>query len=84
MSGKQDIDKLLLLADGINGLVDVGEAIMEDGKISLGDINQLVPLKNEVEKIVKAVKEARELLEEAKDIDSAEAVQIVSALLKRK
>lgn len=79
-----DTDKLELLADGINGIVDVAEDVFEDGKVDFSDIDQIQPLKNEIEKIVNAGKAYKEMVAEAKDIDPIEAVKIVQILFAKK
>lgn len=80
----QDIDKLELLADGINGIVDVGEEILEDGKIGFDDLQHSKELYEEVKKVVEAAKSYKELMEEAKDVDPAEAIRFVQVLLNGK
>ena len=77
-----DVDKLLLLAKTLNELVKIGESIMKDGKVDLLDIAELPALASKIGDIVTLVKANKELMEEGKDIDAAEAVEIVRALLK--
>lgn len=78
---EQDVDKLELLAEAFNGLVRVGEDVFKDGKVDLSDLDQLKPLGENVQKLVKAVKAHKEMFAEAKDIDPMEAVKIVQKLL---
>lgn len=80
----QDVDKLELLADSINGLVDIGEDVLEDGKIDLNDLKYLGDLGKESQKFIKAVKAYKEIISEAKDIDPLEAVKIVQTLFAKK
>lgn len=79
---KQDVDKLVKLAESFNGLVDVGEKVFEDGKLDFSDLNQVKPLGENLKKLYEAAKAYKEMVEEAKDIDAQEAIQIVSALFK--
>ena len=78
---EKDVDKLELLAEAFNGLVRVGEDVFKDGKVDLSDLDQLKPLGENVQKLVKAVKAHKEMFAEAKDIDPMEAVKIVQKLL---
>lgn len=77
-----DIDKLLLLAKTINELVKIGESVMEDGEVNLMDIPELPALAEKLGDIITLVKAGKELIEEGKDIDAMEAVEIVRELLK--
>ena len=81
MEQKQDVDKLKLLAEGMNDLVDVGEDVFSDGKVDLGDLQYLGDMGKASMKIIKSVKEYKEMYAEAKDIDALEAIEIVKALL---
>jgi hypothetical protein len=76
----QDIDKLELAMDGIKELVKVGEKIMEDNKIDFKDSQHIPELYEAVKKCVEAGKAYKELGEELKDIDGAEAIKIVNKL----
>lgn len=76
----QDIDKLELAMDGIKELVKVGEKIMEDDKIDFKDSQYIPELYEAVKKCVEAGKAYKELGEELKDIDGAEAIKIVNKL----
>jgi hypothetical protein len=78
----QDVDKLELLAEGLNELVDVGEQVMADGKLSWSDLDQADELYNAVKKV--AVKAYKELGEEIKDADAVEVTKVISKLLERK
>jgi hypothetical protein len=79
---KTDIDKLLLLAKTMNELVKIGESVMKDGKIDLMDIPELPALAEKIGDIITLAKASKELVEEGKDIDALEAVEIVRELLK--
>ena len=78
----QDIDKLELLLDGINESVKVGEKIMADGKVDWSDSMYAPELFEAVKKLVNGAKAYKEIADEIKDIDGAEAIKIVSKLFK--
>ncbi len=77
-----DVDKLLLLAKTVNELVKIGESVMKDGKVDLLDIPELPALAEKIGDIITLAKSSKELIEEGKDIDASEAVEIVRELLK--
>lgn len=80
----QDVDKLELLAEGLNELVDVGEEVMADGKFGWSDLDQADELYNAIKKVVVAVKAYKELAEEIKDADAIEVTKVITKLLERK
>ena len=77
---KQDVDKLELAIDGVKEVIKVGEKIMADGKISWADSVHAPELFEATKKLVEAGKAYKELKDEAKDIDGAEAVKLVAKL----
>lgn len=77
----QDIDKLELLAKGLKEVVGVGEKVMEDGEVNWADSQHVPELFEAVKKVVEAAKEYKELGEEIKDLDGAEAVKLLSQIL---
>lgn len=78
----QDVDKLEAGIDAIQKVVAVGEKVFKDGKIDMKDIVLLPEMYEAIASSVKAFKEAKEMYEEAKDIDSVEAVKLISKLFK--
>lgn len=80
----QDIDKLLKLSNSINSMVDIGEEVFKDGKVDFADVAQIGPLLKEIGDLVEVFKARQEMIEELKDIDPGEAVQIIQALLEKK
>ena len=78
----QDVDKLLKAIESINGIVSVGEKVFKDGKVNWADTVHVPELYKAVEELVSAAKEYKEIGEEIKDIDGAEAIQLVSKLFK--
>lgn len=77
---KQDIDKILMVISASKGVVSVGEKIFANGKIDWADSVHVPPLYKEIEKMVEAFKNYKELGLEIKDLDGAEAIQIVTEL----
>lgn len=80
----KDIDKLLKLSNSINSMVDIGEEVFKDGKVDFADVAQIGPLLKEIGDLVEVFKARQEMIEELKDIDPGEAVQIIQALLEKK
>ena len=76
----QDVDKLELAIDGAKAVMSVGEKVMADGKVDWADSVHVPELFEAVKKLVEAGKAYKELSEEAKDIDGAEAIKLVSKL----
>jgi len=76
----QDVDKLEKGIEAVQKLVKVGEAVMKDGKVDMSDLSQLPALYEAGSEAVKAFKEAKEMLAEAKDIDSVEAIKLITKL----
>ena len=79
---KQDTDKLELAVEGINGVIRAGEKIMSDGKVDFADSIHVPELFDAVKKLVEAAKSAKELIEESKDLDGAEAIKLVGKMFK--
>lgn len=77
---KQDVDKLELLLKTLKNLINIGEDVMEDGKIDWTDAMQVGPLFIEVKNIVVLVKAYKELGLEVTDIDGVEAARLLAIL----
>ena len=77
----QDIDKASLIAEGLNELVDVGEKVFADGVVNWKDIEHSDDLMEAAKKIYNGFKDFKELKEEIKDIDPAEAVVLLQKIL---
>lgn len=75
-----DIDKLELSIKTIKAMINIGEEVMDDGKVDFGDINQIQPLITEVKNAIEAVKAYKEIGAEAKDIDGIEASKLIALL----
>lgn len=78
---KQDIDKLEKLVDGLQEIIKTGEKVMSDGKVDFSDSQYAQELFNGVKKTVEALKEYKELGEEIKDLDGAEALKLLTKIL---
>ena len=76
----QDIDKLEKGMEAINMIVKVGEKIFKDGKVDVKDLTLLPEMYEAVAETVKAFKDAKEMLEEIKDIEGAEAIALITKL----
>lgn len=77
---KQDVDKLELALKTVKNLINIGENVMEDGKIDWTDAMQVAPLFEEVKNLVVLVKAYKELGLEVQDIDGVEAARLISIL----
>lgn len=77
----QDIDKLEKLADGLEKAVKIGEKIMSDGKVDWSDSQYAPELFDAVKETVEALKSYKELGEEIKDLDGAEALKLLTKIL---
>lgn len=77
---KQDIDKLLKAGKAVNKVVAVGEKVFKDDKIALDDLQYTPEMYNAISELVKAVKDYKEMFEEIKDIDAAEAIQFTQEI----
>lgn len=75
-----DIDKIILILDKIEVLGVSGKKIMADGKVDLADLPVAISLLSEINGMIEAFKGAKEALGEAKDLDSAESLEIVKKL----
>lgn len=75
-----DIDKLELAIDGLKDIIEVGEKVMADGKVDFKDSIHVAELYEAVKKCIEAGKAYKELGNEIKDIDNAEAIRLISKL----
>lgn len=77
----QDVDKLEQLVEGLKSLISTGEKIMQDGKVDFSDSQYAQELFDGAKKTVESLKEYKELGEEIKDIDSGEALRLLTKIL---
>lgn len=75
-----DIDKVLLILNQVEKLGVSAKKIMADGKIGLEDLPVAISLISEIGNMIEAFKGAKEALAEAKDLDGAEALEVVKKL----
>jgi len=75
-----NIEKLENGMDALNKVVKVGEKVFKDGKVDVKDLTLLPEMYEAVADTVKAFKEAKEMLEEIKDIDGVEAIALITKL----
>jgi len=75
-----DIDKLELAVDGLKEVIEVGEKVMSDGKVDFSDSVHIPELYEALKKVIEAGKAYKELGEEIKDIDSIEAIKLITKL----
>lgn len=81
MAESKGIKEMLELIEGLKQLLLVGKAVMKDGKIDMSDLVHLSGLMAKQAELVAAFQGLSELKEEAKDIDLAEAQEVILALL---
>lgn len=75
-----DVDKLIKLVKALDSLVELGEAVLEDGKVDFSDVAQLPRLAPAVQELYGVWSSKDELLAELKDLDYDELVQIIQAV----
>lgn len=75
-----DVKNILEVIEAVKVAGVAGKEIAKDG-IDLSDLPKALELIKKYDVFVSAVTDAKLVIDEAKDIDSAEAVQIVSALM---
>jgi hypothetical protein len=77
---EKDIDKLKRLAKALDNVVEFGEAVYSDGKIDFSDAAQLPKLYPIVQEIYELWGHKDELVSEAKDLDWAEAQELLGVV----
>lgn len=77
---EQDIDKLLKLAQTIKKGVSVGEKIAKEG-LGVEDLTHAPAAVEVLVALYNDLKHYKEIVEEAKDIDAAEGVKLLSEVL---
>lgn len=75
---KVGIKETMEVLEGVKALGVHGKAILADGKVSVADLPVLMGLVADAQKIVDAVQGIEGVMAEAKDLDEAEALAIVS------
>jgi hypothetical protein len=74
-------EKLLKFVNTMDDLVELGEELMKDGKIDLGDITSLPKAASVVSELVEVGKQYKEMLVELKDLDKEELKQLIDAAI---
>jgi len=75
-----DIDKIILILEKIEVIGVSAKKVMADGKVDLQDLPVAISLLSEINGMIEAFKGAGEALDEVKDLDGAEALEIVKKL----
>jgi hypothetical protein len=81
MAEAKGVKEILEFIEGLKELILVGKAVMKDGKVDMSDLAALSVLLGKQEELVAAFQGLSEMKDEAKDIDLAEAQQVVLALI---
>lgn len=81
MAEAKGVKEILEFIEGLKELILVGKAVMKDGKVDMSDLAALSVLLGKQEELVAAFQGLSEMKDEAKDIDLAEAQQVVMALI---
>ena len=75
--GIKEIKELL---EALSLLAVTGKKIAADGKISVDDISHLISLSAQLDVLVEGVKDIDKALDEAKNLDQAEVLEIIGKL----
>lgn len=70
----EDIQSIKQTYDSVKKLVDVVFAVMEDGKVTIGDATKVPTLISELRKLIEA---AKGIGPEAKDLDGEELKEVI-------
>lgn len=77
---KLGVEKIEALAEALKKIVIAGKKISADGKIGIDDLSILIALAPEASSIIEAIKNVGDAWGQAKDIDVAEAIQLIQAI----
>jgi hypothetical protein len=72
-------EKLKKFVNAMDDLVELGEELMEDGKIDLGDITSLPKAGSVLSELIEVGKQYKEMLAELKDLDKEEFKELLDA-----
>jgi len=75
-----DIYKIILILEKIEVIGVSAKKVMADNKVDLLDLPVAISLLSEINGMIEAFKGASEALDEVKDLDGAEALEIVKKL----
>jgi hypothetical protein len=77
------VEKIEAVAESLKKLVIAGKKISEDKKVGLEDLGVIVALASEAPKIIESFSALGEAFAEVKDIDVAEAIQLIQIISKK-
>ena len=77
---EKGIKEILEVFDGLDVLAETAGSVMENGKVGPEDITALVELATKFGTLQEAVKGAKEAMEEGKDLDQAEVMQLLGRI----
>lgn len=86
MTEERGIKEITEIIDALELTVDTAAKALEDGELGLSDITHALDLVKQYEKFIEAVRDAGEVIDEAKDISEDEAIVLgmrVYAMLKK-
>lgn len=78
---KKGIEKLEAFIDAMDDAVELGEELLKDGKVDLGDIASLPKAATVLTKVYGAAKEYKEMLAEIRDLDGEEFKKLIDVAL---
>ena len=73
----ENVDKLKELVKALDEIVELGEALMADGKVDFADLKQLPDVAPIASKLMEAWKNKEELVAEIRDLDYAELIELL-------
>lgn len=77
------VEKIEAVAESLKKLAIAGKKISEDKKIGLEDLGVIVALASDAPKIIESFSALGEAFAEVKDIDVAEAIQLIQIISKK-
>lgn len=77
------VEKIENVAESLKKLIIAGKKISADKKIGIEDLGVLVALAADAPKIIESFSALGEAFAEVKDIDVAEAIQLIQAISKK-
>jgi len=76
----KNVDNLKKLVAALDSMVELGEDLLADGKVDFADIQHLPKLAPIASELMEAWKNKEEMLLEARDLDYAELIELVSVI----
>ena len=76
---KQDVDKMKMLVALLDDAVELGEKVFDDGKVDFADLSKAPELVKLMTAMFGLMKDhGKEIIEELKDIDFGEAIEVIA------